>query len=269
MTLKRLIEKNIRRFKVLIQPLYMKGEELTCPAIHIRKLTNLPPAIALPLLCGHSKGKLRCPSDLTIVLIHNYKEEPIVEKSLRYVGIDNFVVLRPKVDGAWKMAIKMLELKKYLESGACKTKYIFYIDSDDAVLRGDPVKAIGYLKEAECSFLLADTGWESGYECMPDIRRWADRTAREHGRSHAYINAGVFIAETQFLLEVVNASMEYISDDDLSSEEYWRILDEGTLCEHLPEFPMGIGCDQEILRYLNPRFYPRMKVDYKGRLSIR
>jgi hypothetical protein len=167
------------------------------------------------------------------------------------------------------MAIKLLELKKYLDSGACKTKYVLYVDSDDAVLRGDPAKAIRYLKEVNCDFLLADTGWESGYECMPDVKIWADQRAREHGRSHAYINAGVFIAESQFLSEVVDASMKYISDDDFPSEEYWRILDEGNLCEHLPEFPKGVGCDQEILRYMNPRFYPRMQVDYAARLSIR
>lgn len=266
----RIIQKNIRRFKVLVQPFCRQRIKWSCPVIHIRKLTNLPAFISLPLLCGRSKRKLRCPPDLTILLIHNYKQEPIMEKSLRYVGIENFVVMKPEFDGAWRMAIKLIELRKYLDSGSCKTKYILYCDSDDAVLRDDPAKAIKYLQDEECDLLLPNsTTWSAGYECMPEVQRWADQNARENGRRHCYINAGVFIGKTEFLREVVNSAMKYITDHDLSSEEYWRILENGSLSERIPEFPKGVGCDQEILRYLHPQFYPRMKIDYKDKLAIR
>jgi hypothetical protein len=53
--------------------------------IHSDRYTTLPERIALPLLCGDAKGKLSCPAHLTLVLI-NYENESILEKSLRYVG---------------------------------------------------------------------------------------------------------------------------------------------------------------------------------------
>ena len=63
--------------------------------VHKRSLTKLPASLVVPLLCGHRKGALRCPPNLTIVLVHNYAAEPIMETSLRYVGIERYVVLKP------------------------------------------------------------------------------------------------------------------------------------------------------------------------------
>ena len=235
----------------------------------MRKLTKLPSFIALPLLCGHSKGKLRCPAELTIVLVHNYKKEPIMEKSLRYVGIENFVVINPAFEGPWINTLKLVELKKYLESDLCKTKYILFCDSDDAVLRDDPDKAIAYLNEEDCDLLLSNTSWDAGYECMREVQKWADQKAMENGRSECYINSGVYIGRTEFLRKVLNSAAKYITEHDLPRTEYWRLLDEGTLCEELLEFPMAVGSDQVLFRYIHPEYYPRMKVDYKGKLAIR
>ena len=41
--------------------------------IHRGKLVKNPSGLVLPLLCGPVKGKLRCPPELTILLIHNYE----------------------------------------------------------------------------------------------------------------------------------------------------------------------------------------------------
>ena len=41
--------------------------------IHRDKLVNNPPSLILSLLCGPVKGKLRCPPELTLLLIHNYE----------------------------------------------------------------------------------------------------------------------------------------------------------------------------------------------------
>lgn len=41
--------------------------------IHRSKLVNHPPSLILPLLGGPVKGKLRCPPELTIMLMHNYE----------------------------------------------------------------------------------------------------------------------------------------------------------------------------------------------------
>lgn len=237
--------------------------------IHSRRLTKLPSFITLPLLCGHVRGKLKCPSNLTILLIHNYRKEHILEKSLRYVGIENFVVLKAESKGHWSSTVKLLELKKFLQSDKCKTEYILYLDSDDTVLRDDPEKAIKLLQEVNCDFLLSKTTSVRGYGYMPQIRILADQIARENGYEELYPNAGVFIGKASFLEQVVNASLEYVTENDLSITEQRELRDKGTLLEKLPSYPKGCGSDQQILRYLHPRFYPRMNIDYRGRLAIR
>jgi hypothetical protein len=237
--------------------------------IHRLKLTENPPALILPLLCGHVKGKLSCPPDLTILLIHNYDYEPLMEKSLRYVGIDNFTVLRPPINGPWVHTVKISAVLNYIKSGACKTEYLLYCDSNDAVLRDDPRKAIQYLKEENCELLFSKTRSKKIYDFLPDVKVWADRVAKEHGYPGWYINAGVYVARTSFLREVLETAMAYVTETDLPGSAFKRLKDTGTIYEYLPDFPKGYGCDQTILRYLHPQFYPRMKIDYQGRLALR
>ena len=43
----------------------------------------------------------------------------------------------------------------------------------------------------------------------------------------------------------------------------------GKLCEALPDFPKGVGCDQAIMIFMHPNFYPRVKIDYQGQLASR
>lgn len=104
---------------------------------------------------------------------------------------------------------------------------------------------------------------------MPRVKAWADQIARENGYKNLYINAGVWIGRTAFMRQVFKAALTYITKQDLSREEYKHLRSEGTLCKKLPRFPKGVGSDQVILRYLHPRFYPRMKIDYAGKLALR
>ena len=142
--------------------------------IHRPKLTGNPPSLVLPLLCGHVKGKLRYPPELTLLLVHNYEFLPIMELSLRYVGINNYTVLKSPVDGHWRQSNKPVAILNYLKSGSCKTEYILFCDSSDAVLRDDPGKAIRYLEEENCDLLFSRTKFKGGYECIPHIKAWAD-----------------------------------------------------------------------------------------------
>lgn len=266
-----MIKQNIRTiiaFKAVVQD-SKKRDKLKCLVIHVRNFSKLPSFIAVPLICGHVKGSLKSPSDITILLIHNYNKESLMEKSLRYVGIKNFIVLKIKFNGAWFNTLKLIELKNYLDSNSCQTKYIFYCDSCDAVLRDDPEKAINHLEEEKCDLLMSSTKFSGGYECMPEVKKWADQIASKSGYAFRYLNSGVYFGKTEFLREVVDSAVEYITDNDLPRKEYERLRENGYLCEHLTDFPKGVGCDQVILRYLHPRFYPRMKIDYMGRLALR
>lgn len=242
------------------------GEFLAC---HKKRLTTLPASLILPLLCGHVKGRLKCPSHLTILLIHNYNYMPIAERSLRYVGINNFKVLKVAFNGQWRNTLKLLELKKFLDSGDCKTEYLIFFDSNDVVLRDDPKKAIEYLQGEDCDLLFSNTEFAGGYECMPGVREWTDQIAREKGYGKRYINSGVYIGKTSFLREVISAATAYVTDHDLTPEEYKNLRRKGVLSENLPSFPYGVGSDQVIFRYLHPKFYPKMKLDYEGKLALR
>lgn len=268
----RMIKHNYTRVKDIILDVfraYKQRREWEYLSIHKRSLTKLPSSLVLPLLCGHVKGKLNCPPEITILLIHNYKKEPIMEKSLRYVGIENFVVLRVAFNGAWHNTLKLSELKKFLDSDRCKTEYILFFDSDDVVLRDEPEKAIRYLQEEDCDLLFSSTSAKGGYECIPHIQEWTDQIANKNGHDRLYINSGVYIAKTSFLRKVMDSAIEYITEHDLSRDEYRELRQKESLCERLSSFPKGVGSDQVILRYLHPRFYPRMKIDYKGRLALR
>jgi hypothetical protein len=242
------------------------GDQLV---IHSQKLIESPPDLIIHLLCGHVKGKLSCPPELTILLVHNHEYETLMEKSLRYVGIENFIVLRPPINKPWVHTVKISAVLSYLKSGACKTEYLLYCDSKDAILRDDPKKAIRYLEEENCELLFSKTRSKRVYNYLPQVKVWADQVAKEHGSPGWYINAGVFVGRTFFLREVLDAAMVYVTETDLTGPEFKRLKDNGTVYKNLPEFPKGFGCDQTILRYIHPQFYPRMKIDYQGRLALR
>lgn len=104
---------------------------------------------------------------------------------------------------------------------------------------------------------------------MTDVKKWTDQISRENGFRHVYINAGVFFGKTVFLKELLNEALKYITDNDLRGPERHEMHRRGTILENLPDFPRRIGTDQAILRYLHPHFYPRMKIDHKGRLALR
>ncbi len=107
------------------------------------------------------------------------------------------------------------------------------------------------------------------YKGMPHVKAWTDQIAKENENPGWYINSGVYVARTLFLREVIEAAMAYVIDSDLPVTEYLQLKKNGTIGEHLPDFPKGCGSDQTIFRYLHPQFYPRMKLDYRGRLALR
>ena len=245
--------------------------------IHSRRYTRLPEFIVLPLLCGKVKRKLSCPSNLTIILIHNYKRETILEKSLSYVGIDNYIVLRPENDIWPNNTIKIKILKEYIDSGDCSTEYVLYIDSDDAILRDDPGKVIQYLDEEKCELLTSHTHDLSQFKIMkkilPETARWAELLAHENGCENIFLNSGVFVARTSFMKEILNTAAEFVTEKKFSREE--RKLLKKLMLSHenpkelFPDFPKGYVSDQIIFRTIHPKFYPQVKIDFKERIAFR
>ncbi|MFZ4716850.1 MAG: hypothetical protein ACOYMT_04835 [Chthoniobacterales bacterium] len=239
------------------------------PFVHSPQFLPLPLPLMLNRICGPVRGVLRCPSDLTIVLVHNYSEMPLTEKSLRYVGIDNYVVLRPPVAKVFLNTHKLMALVRWLGSGACTTEYVLYLDAKDVFVRANPLAAIHLLQGLGCDLLFSSEQESYLYECMPAIKAWTDGLADKMEVPRRYLNAGVFVGRKTFLLEVLKNALKYAAEDDLSHGKLVAGIRSGSLRDRLPEFPFGCGSDQAILRYLHPRFFPRMQVDYECRLAWR
>ncbi|MFZ2631478.1 MAG: glycosyltransferase domain-containing protein [Desulfosalsimonadaceae bacterium] len=247
----------------------IKGRKWDYMTIHRPSLARLPSSVTIPLLAGHMKKNPACPPEMQIILIHNYDKTSLAEKSLNYLGINNYVVLRPETHGPWRHSIKLVTLKKFLESKQNRGEYILYLDSADVVLRVAPQAILTYFQEQNCDLLFSRTAFDVGYECMEEVKEWSRDAALKSGCSVPHLNAGVFIGKSDFLWEVIDNSLKYITDNDLTPAELSDLIRQGQLCGRLPDFPKGIGDDQVILRYLYPQFYPRMKIDYHGKLSLR
>ncbi len=247
----------------------VKGRKWDYMTIHRPSLARLPSFITIPLLAGHMKRNLVCPPEMRIILIYNYDKMPVAEKSLKYLGITNYTVLKPQIDGPWRQSVKLVTLKKFLESKKHEFKYILYLDSADAVLRADPKSVLTYFQAQNCELLFSRTAFDAGYECMEAVRTWAMDVAETYGCLIPHLNSGVYIGTVDFLDKVLESALAYVTDNDLTSAGLSKLMRRGLPCGELPNFPNGIGDDQIILRYLYPRFYPRMKIDYPGRLSLR
>ena len=100
--------------------------------------------------------EVRCPSNLAILLVHNRNYKTLLEKSLDYLGVEGYSVVQPDVppDG-WRQTLKITWSLDFARR--CGEEYILYIDSDDAMLVGDPQRAINLLKESGGDILYSTT----------------------------------------------------------------------------------------------------------------
>jgi hypothetical protein len=205
------------------------------------------------------------------LLVHDRVGKTIMEQSLEYIGILDYTVLRVKPSGRWHGTIRSTTILDYLKSGACRTEYILFSDSDDAIIRDDPAIAIDLLASNDCEMLISNTSHDE-YTGMPEAAQFALNIARHNGcnakQRNIHLNAGVYVARTAFLREVFEAMMAYVTPADLPRKTLAGLTD-AQAHAILPDFPRGIGNDQLLMRFLHSQFYPRMKIDYENRLALR
>tara|TARA_Y100000034_G_scaffold41393_1_gene50948 strand:- start:552 stop:1289 length:738 start_codon:yes stop_codon:yes gene_type:complete len=243
--------------------------DITQPIIHDRHIVK----DAFETLKSQTeKNIFENPDNLTIVTCRNegsmedriishlsgYEDVSILESNLDYLGIDLVVLKDARLP--WRNTFKFEMIHNYLNLGKCTTKYFMCCDAIDVIFVDDPQKVINIFKSFECECLFMSTHSLDGYDCMPEIKGWADRINGGNGR---YLNSGVYIGKTSFVKEMFNEAIKYAIPHGVTMDGYRKYLDSKP-----KDYPVG-SQDQDIFRYIEPKFYPKIKVDYQNIMAYR
>jgi hypothetical protein len=207
--------------------------------------------------------------DLTIITCRNsgtmqeriidsllgYENKSILECSLEYLGIHDLVILTDD-RLPWRNTFKIEMINQYLDK--CQTKYILYCDAIDVIFINSPENALNIFKNANCKMLFMSSQSTDGYTCMPDVYEWAKLL-----NASQFLNSGVWIGETQFVKQVFTSAARFINPHGTTMDEYRNYLRSNP-----KNFPIGAQ-DQDIFRYIQPEFYPDLKVDYNNNIAYR
>jgi hypothetical protein len=217
------------------------------------------------------RGEFECPGNLTIITCRNegsmedriipslegFEDKSILESNLEYLGIRGLVVLRDK-RLPWRNTYKIENIYNYLISGKCTTKYFMYCDAIDVIFKDDPKVVIDIFESFKCKMLFMSTQSTDGYNCMPEVKAWADKI-----NPNRYMNSGVYIGYTDFVTSFFKEAIKYITPHGCLMAEYRDYLSTTP-----SNYPAG-SQDQDIFRYIQPKFYPDLQVDYKNLMAYR
>lgn len=205
------------------------------------------------------RNRFRTPADLSIFTAHNHDTPSLLEQNLSFLGIEHTALKLPLP--VWSNSLRVRSFVSFLEN--CSTRYVLYCDSDDVILREDPARIMAVFKAHHCDLLYCSTNYAAGYLNMPAVKSWA-----EEQHPNRYLNAGVFIGRTAFALEVYKCVLNYVAQTDTLGNPDSQALYRNEL-SFAKDFPKGTGCDQAILRFLEPRFSPHLRIDADCRLAWR
>ena len=215
--------------------------------------------------------KFKKPDNLTIVTCRNegtledriiphlsgYEEKSILERNMEYLGIELVVLRDDRLP--WRNTFKFEMLNNYLNSGDCKTEYFMCLDAIDVIWVDEPQKVIDIFESFDCEALFMSTHSTDGYNCMPKVEQWV-KTINVPGR---YLNSGVYIGKTSFVKEMIKEAMKYAIPHGVTMDDYREYLKNEPF-----DYPKG-SQDQDIFRYIELKFYPKVKVDYQNKMAYR
>jgi len=233
------------------------------------------------------------PDNITFITAHNYIDDEtgtaesklhrhnklqvsedgrkitLFEKSLEYLGLGYPVVVSKPVCGHHITDEKLIEkygmyahlmkeewILDYLKNNE-KTELSMWCDAGDVIFKDNPQKIIDIFYEYNCDGLFMSTtfcqGNKGGFhgEWGAEVLNWQNSM-----KSGLYLNSGVVIGKTDFLIEILEKALEYKYDKRFTP--------------HPPEAPphLQLADDQEVFRYIHPKFHPRMKIDNEGSTEV-
>jgi hypothetical protein len=173
---------------------------------------------------------------LTVVVITNLDEPGSGPRSLKAFGVDCKIVGR-EVEN-WSNIEKMRLLKRELPN--IGTKYIMLLDSDDTFVVDGLDRVIEKIESIpECRLLMnaAQNFWPPVLHRIGNSYEFCNRIGSEKKSMHRYVNSGVFIAEVEFLKEILEEDIDPPKEDD----------DQGVFCllyqKYYPAFQLDYYCD--------------------------
>tara|TARA_B100000902_G_C27319451_1_gene923428 strand:+ start:5331 stop:6062 length:732 start_codon:yes stop_codon:yes gene_type:complete len=241
--------------------------DITQPIIHDRHIVKQ----AFEQMKEAGEIKFEHPKDLTIVTCRNegtledriiphlsgYEDTSILERNMEYLGLDLVVLRDDRLP--WRNTFKFEMLSNYLNSGECTTEYFMCLDAIDVIWVDEPQKVMDIFKSFNCDALFMSTHSTDGYSCMSEVKEWVE-TINVPGR---YLNSGVYIGKTSFIKEMIEEAMKYAVPPGVIMGEYHQWLETNP-----KDYPKG-SQDQDIFRYIERKFYPRVRVDYQNKMAFR
>jgi hypothetical protein len=173
---------------------------------------------------------------LTVVAITNLDEPGSGPRSLKAFRVDC------KILGSgvkrWNNIEKVRLLKR--ELSIIGTKYIMLIDSDDTFVVNGLDRVIEKIESIpECRLLMnaAQNFWPPILHRVSNSYEFCNRIGNEKKSKHRYVNSGVFIAEVEFLKELLEEDIAPPKEDD----------DQGLFCllyqKYYPAFQLDYYCE--------------------------
>jgi len=234
--------------------------------------------------------------DNLIVFTSKNTEDSLFEKQMRFHNCNDHRIVRPDFTEAemsvilnescqnfnnslnypqgipdrrpWSNVFRQRYHLEFLKSDQCKDKeFVLFCDSNDVLFLDSPDYILdSFLNDFNCDLLYNGGYWACWHYWEESQKSMRTRQfARQHGDVH--LNAGVYIGRKDFVIEVYENVLNYVTDDaEVRKRSLDRDLDrpwEG------PEFPLGAPSDQLILRYLQLDYWPRLQVDLKFKLMGR
>jgi len=210
----------------------------------------------LTIATVRNKGSME---DRIVPSLEGYSDKSILEANLEYLGVKPLIVLTDS-RLPWRNTFKIEIINDYLNSGKCTTEYFMCCDAIDVIFRDAPQRVIDIFESFSCDALFMSTHSVDGYNCMPLVK---DRVDKINQGTERYLNSGVYIGKTEFIKEIFNEAVKYVTPHGVTMDDYRSYLDSNPV-----NYPQG-SQDQDIIRFLEPEFYPRLKVDYKNKMAYR
>ena len=239
-----------------------------CPIIHHEKIANE----LFSDMVDNSQKKFSRPNNLAIITAHNYIHKSLFEKSLEHFGVYDYICLHHPEIKDWNHKLKLFWLLSYLKTDNCKEDLVLFCDANDCILIDDPSKIIQIFKEYSCKMLFMSTKMKRGY---PDKKSLS--FAKKHNKSSSkktrHLNSGVFVGERRFIIHVLEDLIQIINEIDDNTHPITKSIvnyydKESSSCPASTYDKIYIP-DQNIFRYLYPKYYPDMKIDLDNKLAFR